>query len=106
MRRALPSLALFAALAFPARLLAADTPAPSAERIRSAAEEFDKGRRAFIAGEYSAAADAFENAYSDAPRAEALRSAIRARRAAKENARAATLASLAAVHYGDDATTL
>jgi hypothetical protein len=89
-----------------ARTARADAKAPSAERIRSAAEEFDMGRRAFVARAYADAAVHFENAYSDAPRAEALRNAIRARRAAKEEARAATLASLAGVHYGSDAVTM
>ncbi len=79
---------------------------PSAERIKSAAEEFDKGRRAYLAGDFGEAAVHFENAYQDAPRPEPLRSAIRARLAAHDDARAATLASLAAVRYGTDPATL
>jgi hypothetical protein len=79
---------------------------PSAERIRSAADEFDMGRRAFLANDFEQAAIHFENAYRDAPRAEALRNAIRARRSAKQYARAATLASLAGIRYGNDATTM
>ena len=81
-------------------------PSASSERIRSAAEEYDRGRRAFVAGTYEDAAVHFENAYSDAPRAEALRNAVRARRAAKQGARAATLASLAAARYPEDAPTM
>ena len=79
---------------------------PSADRIQAAAEEFDTGRRAYLAGDYSAAAMHFENAYHDAPRPEPLRSAIRARRAAKDDALAATLASLAAARYASDPATL
>jgi hypothetical protein len=84
---------------------AADPP-PSAERLRSAADEYDKGRRFYQAGDYEQAAVHFENAYSDAPRAEPLRNAIRSRRLAKQLARAATLASLAASKYEGDATTM
>ncbi|MBS2012082.1 MAG: hypothetical protein JST00_04300 [Deltaproteobacteria bacterium] len=78
---------------------------PSAERIKTAAEEYDRGRRAYIAKEYEAAATHFENAFRDAPRAEALRNAIRARREAKQLARAATLAAIAATKYPSDAAT-
>lgn len=80
--------------------------APSAERIRSAAAEYDAGRRAFIEKKFSEAATHFENAYHDAPRAEALRNAIRARREAKQYARAATLAALAQDVYPSDETTM
>lgn len=84
---------------------AAPEPAPSPERIRSAAEEFDRGRRAFLAKDFEQAAVHFENAYRDAPRAESLRLAIRARREAKQLARAATHAALAQERYPDDAAT-
>ncbi len=84
----------------------ASAPAPSADRIRSAAAEYDAGRRAFTDAKFEEAAIHFENAYHDAPRAEALRNAIRARREAKQLSRAATLAALAASHYADDATTM
>src|SRR5689334_8497513 len=57
----------------------AEAAPPTAERIRSAAKEYDEGRRLFVAGEFEQAAIHFENAYNDAPRAEALRNAIRAR---------------------------
>ena len=102
------SLAIAALVMATARPARADDPEKtvSAERIRSAAEEYDRGRRAFVAGTFDEAAVHFENAYNDAPRAEALRNAVRARRAAKQGARAATLASLAAARYGDDATTM
>jgi hypothetical protein len=84
----------------------AGDPPPSAERLRSAAEEYDKGRRYYQAGDYEQAAIHFENAYTDAPRAEPLRNAIRSRRLAKQLARAATLASLAASRYENDAATM
>jgi len=104
------SVGLFVSLAiattFVSSLARAADAEPSAERIKSASEEFDKGRRAYLAGDFAEAAVHFENAYQDAPRPEPLRSAIRARLAAHDDARAATLASLAAVRYGTDAATL
>jgi len=89
------------ALEAPAR---ADEP-PSAERLKSAADEYDRGRRAFLADDFEGASVHFENAYRDAPRAETLRLAIRARRKAKQNARAATLAAIAAERYPNDPPT-
>jgi hypothetical protein len=80
--------------------------APAPERIRSAAEEFDKGRRSFLAKEFEQAALHFENAYRDAPRAESLRLAIRSRREARQLARAATYAAMALERYADDAPTV
>lgn len=88
------------------RLARADAPPADADRIRSAASEYDAGRRAFMDKQYESAAAHFENAFHDAPRAEALRNAIRARVAAGELARAATLSSLARSRYGDDAPTM
>ncbi len=82
----------------------ADEP-PSAERLKSAAEEYDRGRRAFLADDFDGAGVHFENAYRDAPRAETLRLAIRARRKGKQLARAATLAAVAAERYPNDAPT-
>ncbi len=82
----------------------ADEP-PSAERLKSAAEEYDRGRRAFLADDFEGASVHFESAYRDAPRAETLRLAIRARRKAKQNARAATLAAIAAERYPNDPPT-
>lgn len=78
---------------------------PTPERIAAAAEEFEQGRRAYLAKEYAEAAAHFESAFRDAPRAETLRLAIRARRDAKQPARAATLAALARDLYNDEATT-
>jgi hypothetical protein len=96
-------LALLGAL-FVARGAAAQKP-PSAERIRSAAEEYDAGRRSFGDGKFEEAAAHFENAFHDAPSPVALRNAIRARKEAKQSARAATLATLAISKYPEDAAT-
>jgi len=79
--------------------------ASSAERLKSAAEEYDRGRRAFLADDFDGAAVHFENAYRDAPRAETLRLAIRARRKANQQGRAATLAAVAAERYPNDVPT-
>jgi hypothetical protein len=103
-RRGLATLALLSVLALPA-LAHADEPQPSPERIKAAAEEFDRGRRAYLAKDFEQAAVHFENAYRDAPRAETLRLAIRARRDAKQLARAATLAAIAQQRYPEDAST-
>ena len=78
---------------------------PSAERIKSAAAEYDAGRRAFTDGKFEDAAIHFENAYHDAPNAQTLRNAMRSRNEAHELARAATLALLAQERYADDAPT-
>src|SRR5450432_2394137 len=80
---------------------AAPAAPPSAERIRSGAAEYDAGGGAFMENKYEEAAIHFENAFHDAPRAEALRNAIRARKDAKQFARAATLAALAERIYAD-----
>ncbi len=79
--------------------------APSAERIKSAAAEYDSGRRAFTDGKFEEAAIHFENAYHDAPNAQTLRNAMRARKQAGQLARAATLALLAQSRYSDDDAT-
>lgn len=79
--------------------------ADEADRIKAAAEEFDVGRRAYLAKEWESAASHFENAFRDAPRAETLRLAIKSRREAKQLARAATLAALAKEQYASDAAT-
>ncbi len=84
----------------------AQAPAPSGDRVQSAAAEYDAGRRAFMEHKFEEAAVHFENAWHDAPRAEALRNAIRARKEAKQFARAATLAAMGERVYADDATTM
>lgn len=86
------------------RVVQAEEP-PSADRLKSAAEEYDRGRRSFLADDFDGAAVHFENAFRDAPRAETLRLAIRARRKAKQLARAATLAAIAQQRYPGDPPT-
>jgi hypothetical protein len=93
-------------LAISPRAALADDAPPSAERLRSAASEYDAGRRAFGEKDYEGASVHFENAFHDAASASALRSAIRARRKAGELARAATLATQAQVLYPKDAPTV
>ncbi len=89
-------------------LLAAGSPslahAEDGARLKSAADEFDKGRRAFQAGDFETAAVHFENAYRDAPRAEALRPAIKAYVSAKQLSKAATLSAFALARYDDPQT--
>jgi hypothetical protein len=83
----------------------ADEAPPSVQQIRSAATEYDAGRRAYVDKDYDGAASHFENAFHDAPSAEALRNAIRSRRKAGQLARAATLAQVASVKYPKDGPT-
>ena len=73
---------------------------------KSAMAEYDAGRRAFTDGKYEDAAIHFENAFHDAPNAQTLRNAIRARKQANQLARAGTLAILAQDHYAEDEATL
>ena len=94
------------ACALSAQPAQADDANPSAERLRSAASEYDAGRRAFGEKDYDGAATHFENAYHDAASASALRSAIRARKKAGQLARAATLGAIATVKYPKDAATM
>ena len=97
--------AFAAALAWSAPAIADDAQ-PSAERLKAAAEEFDRGRRAYLAKDFEQAAGHFENAFRDAPSKETLRLAIRARRDAKQPERAATLAAVAQEKYARDAPTV
>lgn len=83
----------------------ADEAPPSAERLRSAAAEYDAGRRAFGEKDYEGAAAHFENAFHDAANAAALRNAIRARKKAGQLSRAATLAYIASARYPRDTQT-
>jgi hypothetical protein len=103
MNRVLCALVTASTMAISAPLFAQNK--PSAERIRSAAEEYDAGRRAFNEGKFDEAAIHFENAFHDAPAAAAIRNAIAARNKAGHLARAATEAALAQTKYPDDAPT-
>ncbi|HEU4533531.1 MAG TPA: hypothetical protein VFS00_05410 [Polyangiaceae bacterium] len=73
--------------------------APTPQQIRNAADEFDLGVRAARARDYEGAASHIENADREAPSAEALQGALRARYDAKQWARAASLAELAAERH-------
>jgi hypothetical protein len=73
-----------------------------ANRLKTAADEYDAGRRAFKLGEFDKAAAHFEAADRDAPSVEALLGAIRSRHEAQQKARAATLAALGLARYPDD----
>lgn len=75
---------------------------PNAERLRSAADEFDAGRRAYSLKDFENAAVHFENADRDAPSADALVAAIRSRHEAGQLARAAMLAVSGRARYPDD----
>ncbi len=88
-----------------AHAASADEPVASPDRLRAAEEEYDAGRRAFLADQFEAAASHFENAFRDAPRAQVLRNAMRSRQKAKQLARAATLADLARRRYAADQQT-
>jgi hypothetical protein len=79
--------------------LSAKAAAPDAERLKTAAEEFDAGRRAFKLKDYENSAVHFENADRDAPSPEALQSAIRGRKEAGQVARALTLSAWGLSRY-------
>jgi len=105
MRLTLPAvlaLAAFALGSVPAPAAAGDA-SPGPEQIQFAAHEHDLGYRAYVARQYDDAAAHFENAFFAAPNPAELRSAVRARRAAGELARAATLAAIGQRKYPDDA---
>ena len=74
---------------------------PSPQQVKKAAEQFDLGVKSAQAGDLEAAAVHFENADREAPSDATLRAAIRARKDAKQLARAATLAELALVRHPD-----
>jgi hypothetical protein len=80
----------------------ASAAAPDAERLKTAAEEFDAGRRAFKLKDFEGSATHFENADRDAPSPEALQSAIRGRKEAGQVARALTLSAWGLSRYPTD----
>src|SRR5688572_26614245 len=90
MRRAIPFFLLLT-LSCPLGARAAE---PDPARLQAAAEEFDEGTKAFKRKEYEEAAAHFEAADRYAPSPASLGNAIKARKAAKQLARAATLATL------------
>ncbi|MCS6898341.1 MAG: hypothetical protein RMJ98_00970 [Myxococcales bacterium] len=87
--------------AFVAAAVQAEEPDP--QRLQKAADAFDEGARAFKSGRFEVAAELFETADRLAPNPAALNNAIRARRAAKQGAKAATLAAAALVRFPDEA---
>jgi hypothetical protein len=76
--------------------------AADAERMKTAADEFDAGRRAYKLRDFENAAVHFENADRDVPSPEALQSAIRARKEGGQDAKAATLAAWGLARYPND----
>lgn len=76
-----------------------------ASAVEFAASEHARGYQAYLKKDYEAAAVHYENAFFSVPNPAELRNAIRARRDAKQYARAATLASLAHRKFPDDAAT-
>lgn len=105
LRRLLATAVVFAAWAGICPAVRADD-SPDALKVRTAAQEFDAGRRAYTARDFSTAADHFENAFRDVPSMEALRLAIRSHQQSGNLARAATLSELALRKYGDDPGTV
>jgi len=79
--------------------------AAGADAVQRAAEHFDEGSRAFQAQRFEQAASHFEAAFSAVPNARVLRVAMRARDAAGQADRAATLAALAHARYADEPET-
>jgi hypothetical protein len=73
-----------------------------AQDVSSAANAFARGQKAEIAGDYEGAAELYELADSIAPAPEALRSALKARKAAGQLATAAVHAEALLERYPDD----
>ena len=73
--------------------------------VEFAASEHARGYQSYLKKDYEAAAVHYENAFFSVPNPAELRNAIRARRDAKQYARAATLAALAHRKFSDDAPT-
>lgn len=71
-------------------------------KLQAAAEEFDEGTKAFKRKDYEEAAAHFEAADRYAPSPASIGNAIRARKSAKQLARAATLSQLAIARHPDD----
>ena len=76
----------------------------TAAQVRAAADAFDRGREAYKSGDAAAAADAFEQADSQAASPIALEYAIRSRDKAGHLDRAATLSALARDRHAGEAS--
>jgi hypothetical protein len=94
-------LSVVTALAFPLCAVAQ----PAQPDVAAAAQAYEAGQRAQLAGNHAEAARLFELAFDAAPSPAALRSAIRNRRLAGDNARAATLSLQAITTYPADRST-
>lgn len=97
-RRALHVAALAVGVLSAAALVRADG---DAGKLAAAAEEFDEGTKAFKKKDYEEAAAHFEAADRYAPSPASIGNAIRARKSAKQLARAATLSALAIQRHPD-----
>jgi len=76
---------------------------PSAQQRQAAAEAYDRGSAAYLAGDFADAAHWFETAHRLAPSSAALVQAVRTRIRAGDEVRAATLALRLQAQYGEDA---
>jgi hypothetical protein len=79
---------------------------PTPAQVKAASDAFKSGADAYKANSFEEAASSFEAADDEVPSPKALRFAIRARDAANQGSRAATLAALALERHGDDADTV
>src|SRR5436190_20809476 len=76
--------------------------AQDARQRQAAAEAYDQGTAAYVAGDYEKAAEWFETANRMSPAAPALIQATRAHQQAGHSARAATLALRLTTEYGSE----
>lgn len=101
--RLLPCISVLVVALVAERALAQDVSAePTPAQVRAAADAFDKGREAYQAEEYVAAAEQFEKADYNAPSAPAIELAARSRDKAGELDRAASLAVLGAKRHPEE----
>jgi hypothetical protein len=86
----------------PSMALAQEAEGPTPAQIRAAAEAFDRGREAYKAEQFQAAAEQFERADANAPSTTAIELAMRSRDRAGNPDRAATLAALAKTRHPEN----
>jgi hypothetical protein len=106
MRPRLVALARAAALAASTLVASSALAGPTPAQVKAASDAFKSGADAYKANSFEEAASSFEAADDEVPSPKALRFAIRARDAANQGSRAATLAALALERHGDDADTV
>src|SRR5690349_6249668 len=75
---------------------------PDPIRLKEASDEFDEGMRLFKQQQYEQAAERFEMADRLSRSSAALANAIRARKAAKQTTRAASLSAQAVLRYPEE----